>query len=121
MSPVACCTPLLKYTNTEGERKQQVKGVKNSHLFRRNNAHLHHTVWNKSDFLWNQLKWRKDLVKGKIFCCKMSYIFLFCETSLDRILGLLVLNHMNLSKEILAQIYYRVQRFLVREAMLPSE
>lgn len=32
-----------------------------------------------------------------------------------------MLNHMSLSKEILAQIYYRVQRFLVREVILPSE
>lgn len=61
MSPVACCTPLLQYTSTEGERKQQ--GVKNSNLFRRNNAHLHHTVWNTSAVLWNQFKWRKDLVE----------------------------------------------------------
>lgn len=54
---------------------------------------------------------------GKIFCCKMLHTFLFCETSLDRILGLFVVNHMSLSKEISAQIYYRVQR----EVILPSE
>lgn len=91
-----------------GKGSNRWRGVKNSDLFRRNNAHLHHIVWNRSDFLWNQFKWRKDLVKGKIFCCKMLYTLLFCKHHYTT-LGMLMLNHMSLSKEILAQIYYSVQ------------
>lgn len=51
----------MKYTMKYSGGKE----AKNAHLLRRNNAHLHHIVWNKSDFPRDQLKWRKDLEKRK--------------------------------------------------------